>query len=207
MSPTQRTRQDSLWPVSRRVVHTRWTPRSSPNGRQLPARSVSGAPDRGSSSPGLSSSPACRSRADGTCSQTAAPPFRAVVDRRGRRDQRRPGNCRSVGSGHGTLVCVDAAAGGGLRAKWRRRCRLRSAATRKGVDRSHLDLPEEPAPARVGLFGSWPRGSPVTGSTHKPSIRYRCSSVTTDPFSTPSPSARPASPAPRKMPGGVPDSA
>jgi hypothetical protein len=50
MSATQRTRQNSLWlypgELFIRGVHRR----SSPSGRQLPARSVSGAPDRGSSS-------------------------------------------------------------------------------------------------------------------------------------------------------------
>src|SRR5487761_1851776 len=46
------------------------------------------------------------------------------------------------------------------------------------ADDVDLDLSEEPALARVGLFGSCPSGSPVTGSAHRPSIRYRCCSVT-----------------------------
>jgi len=40
-----------------------------------------------------------------------------------------------------------------------------------------------------------------------PSIRNRCSSLTVDPAATPLPPFRPASPRPRKRPGGVPDSA
>ena len=56
-------------------------------------------------------------------------------------------------------------------------------------------------------FGVRPNGSPLIGSAHSPSMRKRCSSLTCEPASTPLPPSRPASPAPRKMPGGVPDSA
>ena len=50
-----------------------------------------------------------------------------------------------------------------------------------------------------------PRAWPVTGSAHIPSRLNRCCSVTCDPCSTPRPSSRPARPAPRNTPGGVPD--
>src|SRR5680860_1442106 len=55
--------------------------------------------------------------------------------------------------------------------------------------------------------GDRPSCSPVIGSWSIPSIRNRCSSVTVEPTRTPLPLLRPASPWPRKRPGGVPDCA
>ena len=60
---------------------------------------------------------------------------------------------------------------------------------------------------RWARLGWRPKGLPVIGSAHIPSRLNRCSSVTADPCSTPRPSSRPARPAPKNTPGGVPDSA
>src|SRR5271163_164933 len=55
--------------------------------------------------------------------------------------------------------------------------------------------------------GGRPSASPVIGSAHIPRRLNRCSSLTSEPISIPAPPSRPARPAPRNTPGGVPDAA
>ena len=60
--------------------------------------------------------------------------------------------------------------------------------------------PAEPTDATAPAPTTRANMNPVTGSRSIPSIRHRCSSITTDPDATPRPASKPASPAPRNRP-------
>jgi hypothetical protein len=75
------------------------------------------------------------------------------------------------------------------------------------TDLGGLKVKSNPATGRPprGALGEAPRGSPLTGSAQATSLLARCSSVTWLPGRRPFPPSRPAKPAPKKTPGGVPE--